>query len=430
MRLRLLDRDSLQEIGQSIRRNRRRSIATAFGVFWGLFMLVILLSISRGFENGIARELLGVSPRAIAAWSGSTSKPYKGFKAGRYIGFRVEDAEQLAERIPEIQAVAYHNYSRQRRNKSATFGIKRSNATVVGINAGFFDVHRVQLIHGRLMSQADIQEERKVCILGNETAEELFGKDLSQGIGKSIQLNNRYYTVIGIVRPVSQMINIGTWVPESAYIPFGLMNKAEGLRGRINSIAVDLYPSVHPRDVQGRIKAFLQERHHIAPEDNEALEIFMVEEMLALFESILLGINILVWIVGIGTLLTAVVGVSNIMLVTVRERTQEIGVRRAIGAKPLDIIVQILSESVFLTFISGLIGIILGVALMSLIVEASGLNDSASSRGDGLPFYNPTINPAILLISLLIVILGGLLAGALPASRALDIKAIDAIREE
>lgn len=428
MGLRIFDRDTLQEIGQSIRRNKRRSIATAFGVFWGLFILVVLLSISRGFENGIGGKLSSVSPRSIAIWPGQTSEPYAGFKAGRLIRLRKDDITYLMSRCPEIRAVGYMRYSRKGGDKNLRYENKTTQGNVVGVNKDYFDINQVKLVAGRMLNLADHKEVRKSCLLGEEVARKLFGDDVRSAIGRSVSLNGRSYQLIGVVKPASAMVNIGTWVPTSAFLPIAVLEQSENTGGSVSGMYLDLHRSVAPAVARKHIESVLKERMMVAPEDDTAMMFFVVEELVAIFESIMLGINILVWIVGIGTLLTAIVGVSNIMLVTVRERTQEIGVRRALGAKPSDIISQILAESVFLTFISGLLGILLGVGLMAVVGEVT---SSVNATGDGgMPFENPTISPSLLVFALFIVVLGGLLAGALPATRALAIKAIDAIREE
>lgn len=427
MGLRIFDRDTLQEIGQSIRRNKRRSIATAFGVFWGLFILVVLLSISRGFENGIGSKLSSISSRSLAIFPGQTAEPYAGFKSGRTIKLYKDDIPYLMSRCPEVRTVGYICYSRGRGDKNAYYENKTTQADVVGVSKDYFSINQVKLIAGRMLSDADHNEERKACLLGEDVARKLFGDDISKGIGQSISLNGRSYQIIGVVKSASEMVNVGAWVPRTAFIPFGVLEQTENTRGEVYTLFVDLHSSVSPATARSHIESVLKQKLMISPKDDTALMIFAFEEIIAIFESIMLGINILVWIVGIGTLLTAIVGVSNIMLVTVRERTQEIGVRRALGARPRDIILQILVESVFLTFMSGLLGILLGVGLMAVVAQVMG---AAAGGAAGIFFSNPTISPSLLGFILLIVVMGGLLAGALPASRALAIKAIEAIREE
>lgn len=426
--MRLLDRDLWQEIAETLGRNKRRSIVTAFGVFWGLLMLIVLLSVSSGFKNGIAHMTRGISANSAFIQASRTSKPYAGFKAGRSWRLLISDIDLVRSRVPGIKAIAGSANVWSWGEDNLSYGGKRARANLSGVTYQYFEGITVKLLAGRMLSEVDHREMRKYCLLGKEPAEKLFG-DFSQAIGKVIKAGRAYYTVVGVVDRMSSGVNIGSSPDQSLYLPYEVINVTENKGGSVGGMIVVGHDGVDMDKLIEDISSVLKGLKQIAPEDKKAVDSFNVSQIFRMFSGINIGISILVWIVGIGTLLTGVVGISNILLVTVRERTQEIGVRRALGAKPRDIIGQLLLEGVSLTTIAGLLGLVVGVGISSIIAAATD-NLWANNQGSGAPFYNPTVDFGIAILAFVIIVLSGLLAGILPAMRAMEIKAIEAIREE
>lgn len=416
-----------QEVAQTLGRNKKRSAVTAFGVFWGIFMLIILLSVSSGFQNGIAKATQGVAANSGFIWSQTTSLPYAGFKAGRVWELGLRDLRIIQERVPGVQSVSGSARVWSWSNDNLSFEGKRSRATLSGITPGFFVGQPVRLVHGRMLNEVDHREARKYCLVGIKSAERLFGSDTSVGIGRVIKAGRSYYTVVGVVDNMSSGVTLGNQPSRSVYVPYQVINVAENKGGFLDDLQIVVHPGLKVADVISQVERVIRTEKQIAPDDKAAIGSFDISQFFTMFSGINTGINILVWIVGIGTLLTGVVGISNILLVTVRERTQEIGVRRALGAKPRDIISQLLLEAVSLATVAGLLGIVCGVAISSLF---SGTQGSSDGEGMSIPFHNPSVDFAIVCIALAIIIVSGLIAGIIPAIKAIEVRAIEAIREE
>lgn len=428
--MRLFDRDSWREVAQTLRRNKRRSIVTAFGIFWGIFMLIVLLAIGSGFRNGIDDMTRGVANNTVGLFANSTSKPFAGFKPGRELWFTYDDLEAIQAEVPEVMTIGAER-SIWSDGSNIQYQSKRaSNAAIRGITPTFFALSRPKLLAGRLFSTADHREGRKICVIGERVAQELFGKNYHEALDKIIMAGRSHYLVVGVVTEYSRNINIGVYPSRSILVPLSVLDISEGFNGQFHTILAGIDTEANNEAVIKRIKQVLQHRHQVSADDDVAFESFDISEVFQLFEGINLGINILVWIVGIGTLLTGIVGISNILMVTVRERTQEIGVRRALGARPRDIMLQLLMEALSLTLIAGLSGLTLGVSIMALLSQATGGDSATASSGDGLPFSRPEVSFEIAMIALVIIILSGLLASILPARKAVEVRAIEAIREE
>lgn len=420
--MRFFDRDRWIEIWHTIYSNRRRSLATAFGVFWGIFMLVVLTSVGAGFSNGILREVSGIASNSAFYWTNLTSKPYMGFRSGRNWSMTSGDIRTVRSQVSEVEFISPIMWG-VRSNKNVVFGDKSETYSIVGAEPDYFEISRVNILQGRMLNAVDDKLRRKVCMIGKEVKEKLFGT--TDPIGQVLRVNGLYYRVIGVLEAKSNNVTIGSSPKRSVYLPYSVLQQISNSGNRVENFAVSAYPSADMKQMFRKIETIIRSRNQIAPDDDKALSKFDISAQFQLMDMIFTGINLLVWIVGIGTLLTGIVGVSNIMLVTVRERTREIGVRRALGAKPRTIIGQVLSESLLLTALAGLLGLIFGVGLMSVVDMAFSQNSSGN-----FPFYNPLIPFGTALLSLFIIIAGGILGGLLPAYRAIQIKAIDAIRDE
>ncbi len=416
------DRDRWVEIWHTIRSNRRRSLATAFGVFWGIFMLVILTSVGAGFSNGILREVSGIATNSAFYWTNTTSKPYQGFRSGRYWGATTSDLQAVRSQVREVEYISPVMWAR-RTDNNVVFGEKAETFNVVGAEPDYFEINRLNVLQGRSLNAVDNQQQRKVCMIGKEVRDKLFAG--TDPVGQVLRVNGLYYRVIGVVEAKSNNVNIGSSPKSTVYISYSVLQQLENRGNKVYNFAVSAHPTADMKQMFAKIETIIRSRNNIAPDDDKALSKFDISAQFQLMNMIFTGINLLVWIVGIGTLLTGIVGVSNIMLVTVRERTREIGVRRALGAKPRTIIGQILSESLLLTALAGLSGLILGVGVMSVVDTIT-----AQASSDGFSFISPLIPFGTAMLSLFIIIAGGILGGMLPAYRAIQIKAIDAIRDE
>lgn len=417
----LFDIDTWREVAETIGRNKRRSIATAFGVFWGIFMLIVLLSLSNGFRNGMRMATQSIAPTLVGYTPSSTSLPYDGLPSGRSWGFTEQDLMYIKQRVPEIDVVAWSQYYASG-EKSLSYAGQRQRGTIQGVSEDYFRTFYVRLLAGRLFSSADHREKRKYCVIGAEVANSFFGS-ADAALGKVVKAKDSYFTVIGVVKPTSKMFNIGPFPEKTLYAPYSAAQPLMLSKEYVGFPLMTFREGVNKKEAKERIEMTIKTLKRISPSDKKAIIQIDIDDILGLFSGMNTGINILVWIVGIGTLLTGVVGISNILLVTVRERTQEIGVRRALGAKPHNILTQLLMEALSLTLIAGLLGIVAGVGVMSVV--ASNFQELSSA-----PFVNPIVDLDIVLLALAIVIVSGLVAGLIPAFKAIEVKAIEAIREE
>ena len=420
----LFDIDRWVEIWVTITRNRTRSLLTCFGVFWGILMLVILLGSGTGMKNGIFSNFKGFATNSVFFYTDRTSEPYKGFNKGRFWSMRNRDIDNIVKNVPAIADISPLIWG-NRSDKNIVYGQLTGSFGVKGVMPGYFNIESQELHYGRLLNEIDVRERRKVCLIGTRVNETLFKNE--NPCGKYVRVNGSYYQIVGVVKQRASNVTIGGRSEESVFLPFTTMQQIQNQGDRINFICVNIRQGYPVLKVIEEITTLLKAQNEISPTDPQAVGQFNVAEQFATFEMLFTGIEILVWIVGIGTLLAGIIGVSNIMMVTIKERTKEIGVRRALGAKPFNIINQVLSESLLLTSLAGLTGLTLGVFLLDVVNR---LLEAQSSAQEVTFFQNPEISIQVALAATIIIIISGLLAGLIPAWRALQIKAIDAIREE
>lgn len=418
----MIDFDKWQEIWHTITANKMRSIMTGFGVFWGIFMLVILIGLGNALEGGIMKNVDGFASNSCFFFTNLTSEPYKGFKKGRSWNMNNRDIELIKKKSKALENISPMLFGASSA-KNVVIGRKSTSAQIVGVYPENFKIQTQTVLKGRLFNNMDITDIRKVALIGKTIAENLFDKG-EDPIGKYIRVNGIYFQVVGVTRPNSRA-QIGGDAETTVYIPFSTMQKAFNQGDIIHFLGATTKPDYPVSVLEDEIKSILKANHDVAPNDEKAIRSFNIEKEFQTFSNLFLGINILMWIVGLGSLFSGIVGVSNIMLVTVKERTREIGVRRALGAKPFTILAQIMNESFVLTFIAGFLGLLFGVVVLELI--------SAVMRGgmsEDVFFIPPFISFGVGIVSMLILVFSGLLAGLIPAMRALSIKAIDAIRDE
>ena len=417
----MFDLDRWTEIWVTITRNKTRSLLTCFGVFWGILMLVILLGSGRGMQNGIMRSVNGFATNSAFFFADRTSESYKGFNKGRQWDMRNRDVESIRREVKELSAISpiiWGNSS----DKNIVYGMMSGTFNVKGVHPDYFQIETQKLFHGRLLNEVDERERRKVCLIGTKVKEVLFKEE--DPCGSYIRVNGIYYQVVGVVQQRASGVNIGGRSEECVFLPFSTMQQTLNQGDIIHFLCVAAEPGVQMLPVINKIKSIIKEQNFISPTDPQAVSAINLAAQFETFNNAFLGIDILIWIVGVGTLLAGIIGVSNIMMVTVKERTKEIGVRRALGAKPWNIISQIMSESLLITAMAGLMGLTVGVFLLDMVDQLIG-----DPVGETM-LLHPAVSIQVALAATSILLLAGLLAGLIPAWRAMQIKAIDAIREE
>ncbi len=419
----MFDLDRFQEIWITITRNKFRSVLTGFGVFWGIFMLVIMLGAGQGLQIGMMQGIDGFATNSCFFYNETTSEPYKGYKKGRRWAIQNQDIATIKRTVKELDAISPMIWGARTTNNIA-YEDKAGSFDVMGFYPDYLKIEKQRMKFGRFVNEVDILNKRKVCVLGTDVYSELFKKG-EDPTGRYVRVNGIYYQVVGVSDGISK-ISIGGRASERVVIPFTTLQQISNYGSTVHMFGATAKEGHTAEEVEKKVIEVLKSQHDIAPNDNKAVGSFNLQKEFQIFNNLFLGIEALIWIVGLGTLIAGVIGVSNIMLVTVKERTREIGVRRALGAKPSTIMIQILSESLMLTGIAGLLGLCLGVGL--LIAVGSGV-ESAASEGH-IFFGDPVVPFNTAVLSMIVLLICGLLAGGIPTQRALQIKAIDAIREE
>ena len=420
----MFDLDKWQEIWQTISRNKVRSIFTAFGVFWGILMLTILLGAGNGLENGMMGSIKGFATNSCFFFTKPTTIPYHGFKKNRSWDMHNSDIKVILGNCKDIKYLAPMLFGGGGGENNTVHGDKAGTFRVRGCYPDYAKVEEQEIIWGRYINDVDVQEVRKVCFIGKNVYEKLF-KPNENPLGQVIRSNGIYYSVIGVGSGMSQ-VQIGGRSDDMVILPFSTMQRAYNQGDIIHFMAATAKDGHDAKLLEAEIKNILKTQNNIAPNDEVAVGSFNIGEQFKMFSYLFLGIKILIWIVGIGTLMAGAIGVSNIMLVSVRERTKEIGIRRALGAKPFDIISQIMNESLVLTTIAGFMGLSMGVGILSLFDNII----NAMPDDSNIFIKNIIIHFDVALTASFILIVMGLLAGLLPAQRAMKIKAIEALSEE
>lgn len=410
------DKDTCEEILVTITRNKTRSLLTAFGIFWGIFMLVALMGGSQGLQNYLSAQFQGFATNSGFMSYNQTSKPYRGFRKGRWWSLEMADLERIRREVPQLDIVTPSN---AKWGMTAVRGKEQISSTLKGIFKEYSRIEEPVILYGRFLNDADVMQRRKVCVIGKRIYETLFPEG-GNPCGQFIRINGLYYQVIG-VNNASGNMSIDGNPQTSIAIPFTTMQQHYNMGNRIELLCYTARPGYSISDLEKRVEAVVKRAHMIHPDDKQAVVRVNAEAMFSMVDSLFRGIRTLGWMVGLGTLLAGAIGVSNIMMVTVKERTTEIGIRRAIGARPTDILQQILSESLVLTLLAGLSGITFAVGVLQLVETL--ISSSGTQANFQISFLM-----AIGTCSLLAVL--GMLAGLAPAFRAMSIRPIEAIRDE
>jgi len=410
----LFDKDTWQEIYSSIRKNKMRTGITIIGVMWGIFLLVVLLGAARGMENNFNKLFGNFATNSVFVWAQQTSKPFKGFQEGKGLTLKVSDLENIKNEIKglefvvprhQTQALAVNNF------KSGTFG-------VFGDYPELDKVQKKDLVYGRFINDNDIKEKKKICVIEEEIYKQLYDLD-EQPIGTYIKINDINYKVVGMYKQGM----VGGGPQGNIHIPFTTFQQVYNRGDSIGWMMITGKPEFDITQIEADVKLLLKNLHKVHPKDERAFGSFNLGKEIAKVTGFLTGMQFLTWFVGIATLIAGVFAIGNILLITVKERTKEIGIRRALGAKPWEIKRQIILESVFLTSIAGALGIISGGLVLLLI-------DTMWGKGPDAALSNPTVDIPIILIAALTLVVLGTLIGMIPAQKAVSIRPIEALREE
>ena len=412
------DLDTYKEILDTITRNKSRSLLTGFGVFWGVFMLIALMGGGQGLKEMLQNNFAGFATNTAMIYAQNTTKPYKGFNKGRSWNMEMSDLQSLRQQTPELDVISPMLFGGR---KNVVYGDKTFSGSTQGVNPDFSKVSTPKIFYGRYINEMDVRQQRKVCVIGKQIFKNLFpgGGD---PCGKTVRVDSTYYTIIGVDYRSGNGINIGGRADETITLPQSVLRTAYNRGNDVDIIAVTGKPGVVMSKLSDRMRATIARAHSIDPTDEKGIMVFNTEVLFQMLENLFRGVNFLIWMVGIGTLLAGAIGVSNIMMVTVKERTTEIGIRRAIGATPNMILSQIISESIILTLVAGMSGILFGVAILQML-EMANTTDGILTAHFQVNFWTALFS------AILICILGGL-AGLAPAWRAMSIKPVDAMRDE
>jgi len=412
----LFDIDAWSEVYAAIRKNKLRTILTMIGVAWGMFLFVLLLGLTRGMQNGFDRNLADAATNSLFVWGGTTSMPYNGFQKGRTIELKMSDVKQIQAKFPQISLIAPRNMMP---NSVVAHGTKYNFYT---INGDYPDQNRMfgkDIIQGRFINEDDIKNETKVCVIGTEVSENYF-KTNEEAMGQKIRISDSYYTIVGIYGKPSSPVES----EDQVFIPFTTFQKVYNQGEKIQYLSLSIPNEYDISQFEIQLKNYLKGVKNIAPEDDQGLGGFNLGEMLGKVMTFVKGMQFLAIVVGAMTLFSGVIAISSILLITVSERTKEFGIRRALGAIPTQIRGQILLESVVLTLIAGLAGIV-GAGLILMF-----LNEVIIPKNDSIPIYNASIDLFTLFVALAIMVVMATFAGLIPAQRAISIKPIDALRDE
>jgi putative ABC transport system permease protein len=418
----LLDLDHWQEIRVALLRNRTRTALTAFGVFWGIFLLMVMLGSGSGLRKGVLQGFGDAATNSFFVWTQRTQKPYAGMPAGRGIRMTNADVVAIREKVPEAEVVAPRN---QLRGFGGGNNVSRGRKTgAFSVMGDYPEIRRIQSLKiekGRFLNPVDVEESRKVAVIGTRVRELLFSRG-EEPIGESIVVKGVYFQVVGVFAS-PQTGEEAERDAQTLFIPFTTFQRAFNYGDRVGWMAIVSRPDVPASVAEGKVLSLLRSRHKVAPDDLRAFGHFNLEEEYTKIQGLFSGIRLLVWIVGVGTLAAGVIGVSNIMLIIVKERTKEIGIRRALGAKPSAVVSQIVSESVILTSLAGYLGLVAGIALVVAIGRL------LPPGGVGM-FLDPDVGVGEALQALAILVAAGVLAGLAPAQRALAVSPTVALRSE
>lgn len=414
------NKDLWIEIIASLKANKLRTIVTAFGVFWGMFIMVLLLSFSSGFETGLKYKLKGVATNSIFVWAQRTSMEFEGMSKNRRYNFTLEDAKSLKEQVKGLKVVSPQNSF----NTLIKHNLKDGSFKVEGNAPEILTQTALKLTQGRFINQNDIDQKRKIAVIGWALVDELYKKS-EKIIGSFIQIKGVNFKVVGVYKDISMRGQKNIRMQQSIHIPFNTFSQVFNYGNKVNYFFITAEDDQPASEIKEKIISVLKKVHKIHPKDKRAIGNFDLSSFFEKFEMLFLTLKGVSFFVGMMILISGVIGISNIMLIVIKERTKEIGIKRALGATPYVIKKQIIIESIFLTFISGMGGVCLSVLILFFVNLFIDGTDPLEAQ-----ILNPIINVPTLLILFTILLFFGLLAGLIPAQKAVKMKPINAIRTE
>ncbi|MBD5355465.1 MAG: ABC transporter permease [Bacteroides sp.] len=418
MKLTIFDIENWKEIGATLMRNKTRTFLTGFGIFWGVAMLAMLTGGARGGEDMLSRVFAGMATNSAGIITESTTMAYKGYQKGRSWNMNMTDVALLEEAFPELDGVVpiFQKWGQTFRNgKNSTAG------QLVGADENYGKVLLPKIYGGRFINEADVRGERKVAVIGKRVSDKLFPTD-STPLGRVIEVGGTAYSVVGVAGDISE-VHLNGSLDEGMVVPASTFRRANGYGDNVDFMIVTAKDNVDMVTLVPRIRSVIYRRHDIHPDDTGAMWVVNVAEMFQQVDMVFTGVDLLAWFIGLSTLIAGVIGIGNIMWVIVKERTQEIGIRRAIGAKPRDIIVQVLSEGVALTMIFGMAGICFAAIVLGIVHYATNPPDSVTEAHFQMSFMT-----AVGILILFMVL--GTLAGLVPSVKAMRIKPIEALNSK
>ena len=419
----MFNRDRWKEILEVLTTNWFRTVLTAFGVFWGILILIILLAAGKGLENGIKADFGDIATNTMFMWTRSTTKAYAGLPKDRDFSFKIQDVQTLWDNIPNLRFISPRNQlGGFRGGSNVVRGIKTGAYNVYGDYPEIINQDPMSITSGRFLNHNDINEKRKIAIIGKGVRDDLYEKE-EEVIGTYIKIQGVNFMVVGTYKKRNNDGD-GEEAQKEIFIPFTTFSQAFNYGEDVGWMAITANDGHSISNLKGKIVDAMKEKHRIHPEDNRAIGYFDLYEQYNRVESLFGAMGFIAYFVGVLVLLSGIIGVSNIMLIVVKERTKEIGIRRALGEDPWSIKKQILLESIFLTIISGMAGIVLGALFIY------GVNAILDANGPVDMFLNPSVSLGVVSIALFILVISGLLAGFIPAQSAIRVKPIDALRTE
>mgnify|MGYP000775194041 FL=1 len=415
MKTSIFDLENWREIGATLARNKTRTFLTAFGIFWGTAMLAMLFGGARGFEGLMRRNFAGFSTNLGGVFADRRTIPYKGFNKGSRWNLNTRDVELIRQLAPAIE------YSSEMNNRSAnaSYGSKSKATTIAGVDGDYAKIMIPVINEGRFINTTDVMQQRKVAVIGKNMATSLFGGE--SPVGKHVNLDGIYFMVVGVASQLSDA-SVGVRLDDSFILPSSTMRNAYNWGNTVGYFVYTAPAGHKPSENEPVMRRILSSQHSISPEDTNAVEFMDISEQFEMIDNLFLGISLLALFVGFGSLFAGVIGVGNIMWIVVKERTREFGIRRAIGAKPLDITVQVLSESILLTIIAGTLGVCFG-ALVLGVADHLTLDPVLGHAGFELNFW-----VALAIVAAFFLL--GSAAGTIPSLKAMRIKPIEAINDK
>lgn len=418
----MFNRDRWKEILEVLTKNGFRTLLTAFGVFWGIFILLLLLAAGKGLENGVKQDFSGVATNTMFVWTQTTTMEYDGLPKGRFYSFNLEDVRLIGEEVPGLRFISPRNAMGSRGTNNVVYGMKAGGYRIFGDTPEISEQYSMAITSGRFLNQADLDQKRKIAIIGDGVKTDLFDPE-EDALGEFIKINGVNFMVVGTYKERNN--NGGNQnANRQIYIPFTTFSQAYNRGDRVGWMAITAEDGRSISTLAPRILNIIKRNHRINPKDERAVGNFDLFQQYNRVENLFGAMRWIAIVVGTLVLLSGVIGVSNIMLIVVKERTKEIGIRRSLGESPFSIKLQIIMESVFLTIMSGMAGVVFGTLLIfaiNMALDASGPVDM---------FMSPSVSLGSVLGALAILVVSGILAGFIPARSAIRVRPIEALRNE